>query len=222
MAPFPKPSVTVDVVAFSIFDDDLKVLLIRRGRPPYEGRWALPGGFIEIDEPLKSAARRELEEETGLRITHLEQLHTFGEPGRDPRGRTISVVYLTLVKADQVAPKAASDAADVGWFSAFGPPPLAFDHDQILRCAVHRLRGNLELTTVGGEWLPRRFRLAELQRIYEIILQRKVDSRDFRKKVLAQGQLLEVGQASGGSTHRATNLYSFRRARSKQTSPCNQ
>jgi len=211
MSRYPKPSVTVDIVVFSIFDDHLKVLLIKRGRPPFEGRWALPGGFVEIDESLETAARRELAEETGLRITTLEQVHTFGDPGRDPRGRTISVVYCGLVQADQVSPKAASDAATVSWFSAFRPPALAFDHQQIIRCAIERLRQKLEWTTVGYELLPRRFTLAQFQRVYEIILQKPVDKRRFRRKILAQGELVEGGRARVPGSNRATKHYSFRR-----------
>jgi 8-oxo-dGTP diphosphatase len=136
---FPRPAVTVDVVLFSGSGDEVKVLLIKRGKPPFEGRWALPGGFVESDEPLAAAAQRELEEETGIANVALEQLYTFGDPGRDPRGWTISVVYYGRVNADHLQTRAATDAADVGWFSALSPPPLAFDHEQVLRFAVGRL-----------------------------------------------------------------------------------
>jgi 8-oxo-dGTP diphosphatase len=217
---YPKPFVTVDAVVFSIFDDDLKVLLIKRGRPPFEGRWALPGGFVEIDETLETAAKRELQEETGVANVQLEQLYTFGDPGRDPRGRSISVVYYTLANADRIQPQAATDAADARWFSAFRPPPLAFDHRKILRCAVERLRNKTEWTTVGAELLPRRFTLDDLQRVYEIILQRPMDKRYFKKKVLSQGNIVEIGQTRDEQTHRPIRLYTFCRRRSRRTTGC--
>lgn len=216
MSRYPKPSVTVDIVVFSILEDELKVLLIKRGKPPFEGRWALPGGFIGINEPLEAAARRELQEETGLRITYLEQLYTFGEPGRDPRGRTISVAHYTVVRADQAAPKAASDAAAVHWFSAFHPPRLAFDHHRILRFAVRRLQHQLEWTTVGFEFLPRRFSLAELQRVYEIIWRRPLEKRTFRKKLLSLVELVEADETRAGRSNRPARFYTVRRRLTKQ------
>jgi 8-oxo-dGTP diphosphatase len=136
---FPRPAVTVDVVLISR-EKDPRVLLIRRKHEPFAGKWAIPGGFVNIDEPLEAAARRELAEETGLRVHKLEQLHTFGDPGRDPRGRTISVVYLAQVNPKKLKPKAADDAAEVGWHSLLRPPPLAFDHAQILAHARRRLQ----------------------------------------------------------------------------------
>jgi 8-oxo-dGTP diphosphatase len=136
---YPRPAVTVDVV-IATRERRPRVLLIRRKQQPFAGMWALPGGFIEMEETLEAAARRELLEETGIRVPRrLEQLHTFGDPGRDPRGRTISVVFLALVDADQLEPRAADDAADVAWHTLHRPPPLAFDHRQILACARKRL-----------------------------------------------------------------------------------
>jgi 8-oxo-dGTP diphosphatase len=131
---YPRPAVTVDVVVVTRGDNP-QVLLIRRKHDPFAGKWALPGGFIDMDEPLEAAARRELREETGVEAETLEQLHTFGDPGRDPRGRTISVVYLTRVDAAQLQPRAGDDAAEIGWYSLRQLPPLAFDHEQILACA---------------------------------------------------------------------------------------
>jgi 8-oxo-dGTP diphosphatase len=135
---YPRPAVTVDVVVLTRGDNP-RVLLIRRKHDPFAGKWALPGGFVEIDEPLEAAARRELEEETGVPAETLEQLHTFGDPGRDPRGRTITVVYLTRVDAAKVQPRAGDDAAEIGWHSLRQLPPLAFDHEQILACARRHL-----------------------------------------------------------------------------------
>src|SRR5262245_16327013 len=210
---YPRPSVTVDLVIFTIAEDDLKVLLIRRGQEPFKGRWALPGGFVEIDESLEGAAARELKEEVGVKTVHLEQLYTFGEPKRDPRGRVISVAYFALIDAERQKIVAASDAADAEWHSVFNPrtgSKLAFDHKKILDYAVWRLRNKIEWTTVGYELLPKKFTLSELQRVYEIILQKPVDKRNFRKKVLAQGQIRELNEARSDVAHRPAKLYSFR------------
>ncbi len=207
---YPRPSVTVDLVIFTIAEDDLKVLLIRRGLEPYKDRWALPGGFVNIDESLESAAARELEEEVGVTDVYLEQLYTFGDPGRDPRGRVISVAYFALVDADRQRIAAASDAADAKWQSVFHPPRLAFDHKKILEYAVWRLRNKIEWTTVGYELLPKKFTLSELQRVYEIILQKPVDKRNFRKKILAQEQIRELNETRNDVAHRPARLYSFR------------
>jgi 8-oxo-dGTP diphosphatase len=207
---YPRPSVTVDLVIFTIAEDDLKVLLIRRGLEPYKDRWALPGGFVNIDESLESAAARELEEEVGVTDVYLEQLYTFGDPDRDPRGRVISVAYFALVDADRQRIAAASDAADAKWHSVFRPPRLAFDHKKILEYAVWRLRNKIEWTTVGYELLPEKFTLSELQRVYEIILQKPVDKRNFRKKILAQEQIRELNETRNDVAHRPARLYSFR------------
>ncbi len=136
---YPRPAVTVDVV-IATRERNPRVLLIRRKHEPFVGRWAIPGGFVNIDETLETAARRELREETGVDAKRLEQLHTFGDPGRDPRGRTISVVYLSQVEATKLKPQAADDAAEVGWHRLRRPPPLAFDHADILACARRCLR----------------------------------------------------------------------------------
>jgi ADP-ribose pyrophosphatase YjhB (NUDIX family) len=208
---YPRPSVTVDLVIFTIAEDDLKVLLIRRGQEPFKGRWALPGGFVEIDESLERAAARELKEEVGVTNVYLEQLYTFGEPKRDPRGRVISVSYFALVDAERQRIVASSDAAEAQWRSVFDAPKLAFDHARILDTAVWRLRNKIEWTTVGYELLPKKFTLSELQRVYEIILQRPVDKRNFRKKILAQGQILELNETRSDVAHRPARLYSFRK-----------
>ncbi|MFN0107814.1 MAG: NUDIX hydrolase [Blastocatellia bacterium] len=207
---YARPAVTVDLVIFTIADNDLKVLLIRRGGEPFKGRWALPGGFVEIEESLEKAAARELKEEAGVTNVYLEQLFTFGEPKRDPRGRVISVSYFALVDAEQQQLRASSDATEAEWHSVFAPPKLAFDHKKILDYAVWRLRNKIEWTTVGYELLPKKFTLSELQRVYEIILQKPVDKRNFRKKILAQGQIRELNEARSDGAHRPAKLYSFR------------
>ena len=136
--PYPRPSLTVDIVLVTV-EPHPRVLLIQRKAEPFAGRWALPGGFVDQDERLIDAARRELKEETGLDQSDLEQLHTFGDPGRDPRGWTVSVAYLARVRPDELKPIAGDDAADVGWFPLHSPPPLAFDHAEILTRVGHRL-----------------------------------------------------------------------------------
>jgi 8-oxo-dGTP diphosphatase len=136
---YPRPAVTADVVLITE-DQEPRVLLIRRKADPFAGMWALPGGFIDMDESLETAARRELHEETGVTVEDLEQLHTFGDPGRDPRGRTISVVYLAIVNAATVQPQAADDAAEAGWHPLDRLPALAFDHAEILAYASRRLK----------------------------------------------------------------------------------
>jgi 8-oxo-dGTP diphosphatase len=211
LSDYPQPSVTVDLVIFTIAEDDLKVLLIRRGQEPFKGRWALPGGFVDIEESLERAAARELQEEVGVTNVYLEQLYTFGDPKRDPRGRVISVSYFALVDAERQRIVAASDAAEAQWHSVFDTPKLAFDHAKILDYAVWRLRNKIEWTTVGYELLPKKFTLSELQRVYEIILQRPVDKRNFRKKIMAQGQVVELNETRSDVAHRPARLYSFRK-----------
>ncbi len=136
---YPRPAVTVDLVLFSQIEKQWHLLLIQRKHPPFEGRWAFPGGFVEIEESLEEAAARELQEETGVEEVSLEQLHTFGDPHRDPRGRTITVVYFGILNAEQHPLRASSDAKDARWFPLNHLPPLAFDHDQIADVARKRL-----------------------------------------------------------------------------------
>ena len=200
--------VTADLVIFTVRDQRLQVLLIQRAAPPFKDHWALPGGFVEGRETLEEAARRELAEETGLRDVYLEQLYTFGDPGRDPRGRTVTVAYFALIRPEPV--RAATDAADVAWFPAARPPQLAFDHARILRTALQRLRAKLEYTTVGFQLLSKKFTLTELQKLYEIILDKRLDKRNFRKKVLSLKLLEPKGEKRAAGAHRPAQLYSFR------------
>lgn len=208
---FPRPAVTVDVIIFTIRDDDLKVLLIRRGREPFQGRWAIPGGFVDMNEPLEEAARRELQEETGVRDVLLEQLAAFGDPHRDPRGWVISIAYFVLLNAASLTIQAADDAADVGWFSMSALPPLAFDHDKILACALKQLRSKLAWAPVGVHLLPKKFTLAELQRVHEAILGRRLEPRRFRRQVLSRGIVEELRETRRASSHRPVRLYRFRK-----------
>ncbi|MDB5080218.1 MAG: hydrolase [Chloroflexi bacterium] len=179
---YERPSVTVDIVILTVSDQDLKVLLVKRNVPPYQGLWAVPGGFVGMQESLDKAARRELLEETGVANVYLEQLYTFGEPGRDPRTRVITVAYFALVEASQVKTlRAGSDAGEVAWWSIYKLPELAFDHGQILDYTLQRLRGKLGYSNIAFQLLPEKFTLTELQRVYEVILGEKLDKRNFRK-----------------------------------------
>ncbi|HLZ61419.1 MAG TPA: NUDIX domain-containing protein [Ktedonosporobacter sp.] len=206
---YERPSVTVDVVMMSLRKRDLQVLLVKRAAWPYEGMWAIPGGFVNIDESLETAAKRELQEETEVENVYLEQLYTFGDPGRDPRTRVITVVYFALLDSERLHVKAASDAADVGWFSVYDLPPLAFDHAKILDYTLNRLRGKLDYTTIAFNLLPEHFTLRELQRVYEIIKDEELDKRNFRKKVLATDILEDTGEKKMEGTHRPARLYRF-------------
>jgi 8-oxo-dGTP diphosphatase len=201
--------VTVDLVIFALRDSELQVLLVRRGIPPFEGRWALPGGFIHEDESLDAAARRELEEETGVRDVYMEQLYTFGDPGRDPRGRVVTVVYYALLTGEQTMPAAGSDAAAVRWWPVRERPPLAFDHQRILAYALERLRTKLEYTTVGFQLLPKKFTLSQLQRVYETILGRELDKRNFRRKMLLLNILKPLNEWAKDGPNRPAQLYRF-------------
>jgi 8-oxo-dGTP diphosphatase len=205
----PHPAVTVDGVVFGYDDADLKVLLIQREGPPYRMKWALPGGFVDIDESLEDAARRELEEETGIERLFLEQLYTFGEPKRDPRERVISVAYYALVKLDDHSVRAASDARKVAWFPVADLPRLAFDHEEILEVGLRRLKAKIRYEPIGFELLPEKFPLSELQRLYETILEQPLDKRNFRKKILSMGLLADTDEIQKDVSHRAARLYRF-------------
>ena len=209
----PRPALTVDCVVFGLDleERDLKVLLIQRGVPPFEGRWALPGGFVHLDETLEEAAERELREETGVRGVFLEQLYTFGAVQRDPRERVVSVAYFALVNLNDYALRAATDAQDAAWFSAYDVPRLAFDHEQLLESARTRLRGKVRYQPIGFELLPRRFTLSQLQTLYETVLERRLDKRNFRKRFLSMGLLTELDEVEQGVAHRAARLYQFDR-----------
>jgi len=204
--------VTVDVVIFTIREGALRVLLVRRGIPPFEGQYAIPGGFVREEEPLEDAARRELEEEAGVRNVYLEQLYTFGDPARDPRGRVITVAYYALIASDKVSLAASGDAAEARWFSMSDLPPVAFDHQRILDYALERLRNKLEYTTVGFQLLPEKFALGDLQAVYEAILGRAIDKRNFRRKVALLGILkpLREWRKTG---RKPAQLYRFAAAR---------
>ncbi len=202
-----KPSVTVDIILFTVKDNELKALLVKRAIEPFKDMWAIPGGFILVDESLEDAARRELLEETNVKDVYLEQLYTFGDTKRDPRTRVITVAYFALVNAEKFELKASTDVKDVRWFSAYDPPQLAFDHKKILEYALKRLGWKLEYTTVAFSLLPEEFTLTELQKIYEIIFNKKLDKRNFRKKIKSLELVKETKQYKEDVAHRPPKLY---------------
>lgn len=213
---FPRPALTVDAVVFGLDDEDLKVLLIRRDLPPFEGNWALPGGFVRVGESLEDSVRRELQEETGIEQVFLEQLYTFGTVDRDPRERVVTVAYYALVKLSDHRIKAATDARDAAWFVVSEARGLAFDHDRILATALERLKGKVRYQPIGFELLPPQFTLSQLQRLYETILETPLDKRNFRKKILGMDFLVALDEVQKDVAHRAARLYRFDRKKYQQ------
>ena len=205
---YPRPGLTVDCVVFGLDDGELKVLLVSRGINPFKGFWALPGGFVRVEETLDDAARRELREEAGLTNIFLEQLYTFGAVNRDPRERIVSVAYYALVKSSDFETKAASDATEARWFPVSKLPKLAFDHAEILDVALNRLRGKLRYQPIGFELLPQKFTLSHLQHLYEAVLGITLDKRNFRKKILGYSLLIALREKTEGA-HRPAQLYRF-------------
>ena len=204
-----RPSVTVDVLIFTIAEDRLKVALIRRGIPPFRGQWAIPGGFVLQGESLEEAALREVREEAGVEDVFLEQLHTFGDPFRDPRRRVITVAYFALVSRDRIRLHASADAADVRWYPVDEIPSLAFDHNRILRTGIERLRSRLEDSAIAAALLPATFRLTELQHVYEAILGRALDKRNFRKRILTMGLVEMTDELDAAGAFRPARLFRF-------------
>jgi len=207
----PRPSLTIDCVVFGldVEEKDLKVMLIQRDIPPFQGQWALPGGFVRINESLEDTALRELREETGIEKVFLEQLYTLGELNRDPRERVVTVAYYALVNLNEHRIRATTDARKAAWFSVTDLPKLAFDHNRIADTALRRLQGKLRYEPIGFELLPRTFTLSQLQTLYEIVLERTLDRRNFRKKILSMGLLADTGEVEEDVAHRAARLYQF-------------
>ncbi|MEZ5446818.1 MAG: NUDIX domain-containing protein [Gammaproteobacteria bacterium] len=208
---YPHPAVTTDAVLFTVRDGRLEVLLIQRRHEPYAGRWAFPGGFLDYEEDLLDCALRELEEETGVSGVELEQFHAAGTPGRDPRERNISILHMGLVRPDEVNPVAADDAGDVGWFDARRPPPLAFDHEDLMPLAVRHLTARIMHSDAALRFLPQRFTLSELQGVYEAVLDKDLDREDFRRVIQALDWLRPTGEYAREASGREQLFQSARR-----------
>ena len=201
--------IAVDNCIFTVLEDRLHLLLIQMTKVPYTGMWALPGGLIQDDESLDDAAVRILYEETGVADVYLEQLYTFGQPDRDPAGRVVSVAYFALIHTAGIALCTQPKYADVRWWPCATLPPLAYDHDAVATYARQRLEWKLAYTNVVWSLLPRRFALTELQKVYEAVLGRPLDKRNFRKKILALGLVEPVGETAMRGAHRPAMLYCF-------------
>lgn len=213
---YPRPSVTTDSVLFGFDGAGLNVLLIERGLDPYRGKWAFPGGFINMDESAEDSALRELQEETGVKDVYMEQLYTFSDVDRDPRGRVISIAYYALVRTSDLQLLAGDDALRAKWFKLDEVPPLAFDHDRILRIAHNRLKGKIRYQPLGFELLEEKFTMPELQLLYESILEIKFDRRNFSTKMLKTGLLIQLEDKRKGTPHRASRLFKFNKQKYKE------
>jgi len=207
--PYQRPALATDIVVFAVDAADLKVMLIRRGIAPFENEWALPGGFVRIDESVEAAANRALKEETGLRDVFLEQLFTFGDVDRDPSTRVVSVAYFALVNVAGRWCAAGTDAKQAAWFSISDVPQLAFDHRIILDKSYRRLQDKLRYQPIGFELLPEKFPLRALQHVYEVVLDRRLDKRNFRKKILSYDFVVSTDEAEQNVAHRAAQLFRF-------------
>lgn len=207
---YEKPSVTADIVIYTIQNDELKILLVKRGIEPFKDKWAIPGGFVRIHESLENAAKRELEEETGVKDVYLEQLYSFGDPKRDPRGRVITIAYMALINSEKIKIKAATDASEVQWFSIKKIHSLAFDHKKILDYSLKRLKWKFEYTTVAFSLLPKKFAISQIQKIYEIVFNKQFDKRNFAKKILSL-DILKEEEIKKDVSHRPPMLYSLKK-----------
>ena len=208
---YPHPSVTTDCVIFGFDGTRMKVLLVQRGIEPYKGRWAFPGGFLQMDESAEEGALRELREETGLSGAFIRQFHTFSAPDRDPRERVITIAFYALVRIEEVT--GGDDAADARWFALDEVPQLAFDHDQILRKAEQALRQQIHFEPVGFELLPEKFTLRELQNLYEAILGVRFDKRNFSNKINRLGLLEPLDEKVNPSRKKEATLFRFNKTK---------
>lgn len=206
---FTKLGLAVDCVVFGLDAENLKVMLVRRAIAPFQGEWALPGGFVRPDESLEETARRELQEETGITQIFWEQLYTFGAVNRDPRDRIVTVAYYALINLDTQIISAATDASEAQWFPVNNLPKLAFDHERIFQTAMRRLQSKVRYEPIGFELLPPKFTLTQLQKLYELILGQPLDKRNFRKKILSMDLLIDLQEMETNVKRRAGKLYQF-------------
>jgi len=200
--------VAVDAVVFTIMHDELRILLIKRKYEPFQGKYALPGGFVHADEELEHACQRELEEETNVQQIFLKQFGAYGGVKRDPRGRILSVAYFALIRPEQKL-IASFDATEPRWHSVYDLPELGFDHSKIIADALRQLRYELQTTNIAFQILPERFTLRELQQVYELVLDKKLDKRNFRKRIKELRILEETAEHKMEGAHRPAQLYRF-------------
>lgn len=203
--------IATDVVLFTVRDEKLQVLLIKMKKPPFEGQWAVPGGLVRPKESVDESARRHLKDEAGVKNVYLEQLYTFGKVDRDPFGRVVSVAYFALVPHSRFILKTTDLYEDVAWFPVAALPKLAYDHREIIGFAEKRLMTKVEYSNIVYSLLPAEFSLGELQKVYEIILNRALDKRNFRKKILSLGLLKNLGKKRAGGANRPAELYTFKK-----------
>ena len=208
-----KIELSVDAVVFGYEEGVISVLLIKRKYDPFKGMWAIPGGFVLNDESLETAVERELQEETGVTINYLEQLYTFGEVDRDPRGRVVTVAYVGLVRPNSFKIVAATDAAQVQWFTIEELPELSFDHQKILNIAIARLQSKITYEPIGFELLDTKFPFSDLEKLYSTLLGRPIDRRNFRKKFLSLNVLDELNEKVSKGSGRPANLFQFNQKR---------
>lgn len=208
---YEHPAVAVDICIFTVDSDSLKVMLVKRAEEPFAACWSLPGGFLKMDESLEDAAMRVLNEKTSVRDVYLEQLYTFGAPDRDPRARVITVTYFALIPWKKLTQPGSDKVSDLTWTSVEQLPKLAFDHKQILQVAIRRLQAKAGYSNIIYGLLPEQFRLSELQAMYETILNKKLDKRNFRKRMLSTGLLQETGKKEIAGAHRPAMLYKFKK-----------
>ncbi len=211
---YPHPAVTTDCVIFGFDGTNLKVLLIQRGIEPYKGKWAFPGGFLQMEESAEEGALRELQEETSLKASYVKQFHTYSEPYRDPRERVITIAFYALVKIEEV--KGGDDAKKASWFSLNEVPSLAFDHDQILRMALSDLRRQIHFEPIGFELLPEKFTIKELQSLYEAILDVRFDRRNFYNKMMRIGIIDRLEEKVSPTPKRDAFLFKLNQDRYKE------
>ena len=204
---------TVDAVVFGYEEGKISVLLIKRKYEPFKDKWAIPGGFVLNDESLEEAVERELQEETGIKINYLEQLYTFGNPSRDPRGRVVSIAYFGLVRPNTFKIFASTDAAEVAWFNINELPELSFDHKEILEIAIKRLQGKITYEPIGFELLDKKFPFSDLEKLYTTLLGREIDRRNFRKKIVSLNVLDELNEKVSKGSGRPANLFQFNQKR---------
>ncbi len=203
--------IATDVVIFTVDENKLKVLLISMKKVPFSGKLAIPGGLVGGDESIDDAAIRILREKAGIENVYLEQLYTFGKVNRDPFGRVVSVAYFALLPNTQVSLRTTVEYSGIGWYEAVTLKGLAYDHDEVLKVAIERLKTKIEYTNVVYSLLPKEFTLTELQRVYEVILGRKLDKRNFRKKLQETKMLKKLAKKQKDSPHRPAELFTFKK-----------